>query len=1192
MGFPLTEEQRAVVDDRGGGLLVAAAAGSGKTRVLVERLMRRVQEEGADIDRFLVITYTKAAAAELRGRIAQELSARLAETPGDRHLRRQAMLLYQTQISTIHAFCAQLLREHGHLLDLEADLRLCDESEAGVLMLQAMDQVLEERYEAIGPESDFACLLDTMSAGRDDSRLVEIALDIYNKVQSHPDPHAWLAEQGGAFDLEGITDVGETVWGRLLLDQAREQVGYWRTRMEEALELCQGDEKLSRGYAPSLAETLADLEVFETALSQGWDRAAEKSAVSFPRLGAVRGCEDPAAQERIKAIREACKKRLGKLAERFADGSGQLLDDLRAVAPAVRGLFALVEDFSAAYTALKRRRRLLDFSDLEHLAIRLLRESDGSPTELAQLVGSRYIEVMVDEYQDTNEAQNAIFDAISGGGRRLFMVGDVKQSIYRFRLADPTIFLGKYRTFKPREEASEGEDRRILLTRNFRSRPQVLEGANFLFRSIMSVPFGEMDYTADEALYPGAEFPGRQEDYAVELDALDLSGAEPEGEGEKVPRDLLEARFAARRIRALLDGGFQVADGAGGTRPLEPGDVVILLRSPNTVLRHYARALGEQGLAWEAEGGEDFLTSTEVSVALSCLRIVDNPRQDVPLISVLRSPVWGFSADRLAQIRSAAPDTDFYGALLADGGADVGEFLEELDRLRDLSCDMSCHQLLWEVYDRFAMLGIFSAMGDGETRRGNLLALAECARQFESAGHKGLYGFLSYLDRVMNAGGRLSAPSPAGEGGGVRILSIHRSKGLEFPVVFLCGLARRLNREDMQKPMLFHPKLGVGPKGLDQERMVEYTTLARQAVAAQLEREMMAEELRLLYVAMTRAREKLVLTCALTGGARDLRRLAEDAACPVDPQALLTTQSAAQWVLLPVLARPDAGALRRAMERDVPLTASDCGPAWDIRWVDGGDLAAAPTFRRAAAAAEEPKAEGPDPAALAERLSWRYPHQADTLIPSKLTATQLKGRNLDQEAAEAAPQPPRPILFPRPRFAVEALGLTAAQKGTALHLVMQFIDFSRAATKKGAAEEIRRLVREAVITPQQGEAADPARIAALFSSPLGRELLASDTLQREFKFSILVPARDYYPQAGEGEEVLLQGVVDCWFETLEGITVVDFKTDRITVEDLPARAESYRSQLTAYSRALEEITGRPVVRKVLWFFRLDRAVEL
>ena len=1195
MGFPLTEEQRAVVENRGGGLLVAAAAGSGKTRVLVERLLGRVQEEGVDIDRFLVITYTKAAAAELRGRIAQELSSRLAAAPGDRHLRRQTMRLYKTQISTIHAFCAQLLREHGHLLDLDADLRLCDESEAGVLMLQAMDQVLEERYEAVVPESDFAHLLDTMSAGRDDSRLAEIALDIYGKVQSHPDPHAWLETQSQVYALEGISDAGETIWGKLLLEQAREQAGYWRTRMEEALALCEGDEKLSRGYAPSLSETLAALERFQTALGQGWDRAAERADIPFPRLGAVRGCEDPAAQERIKNIREACKKRMGKLAERFSDGSGQLLDDLRAVSPAVRGLFALVEDFTASYTALKRRRRLLDFSDLEHLAVSLLQEAGGSHTELAHLVASRYIEVMVDEYQDTNEVQNAIFDAISGGGRRLFMVGDVKQSIYRFRLADPTIFLRKYRTFQSYDKAGEGEDRRILLTRNFRSRPQVLEGANFLFRNIMSIPFGEMDYTADEALYPGAEFPGQGEDYAVELDALDLSDAEPEEGrgGEKPSRDLLEARFVAGRIRELLDSGFQVTGQEGNTRPLEQGDIVILLRSPNTVLRYYARALGEQGMAWEAEGGEDFLSSTEVLVALSCLRVVDNPRQDIPLISVLRSPVWGFSADRLSEIRSADPDTDFYGALLADGGEDVKEFLGELDRLRDLACDMSCHQLLWEVYDRFGMLGIFGGMGDGESRRRNLLALAEQARQFESAGHKGLYGFLSYLDRVLESGGHLSSPSPAGEGGGVRILSIHRSKGLEFPVVFLCGLARRLNREDMQKPMLFHPRLGVGPKGLDPERMVEYTTLARQAVAAQLEREMMAEELRLLYVAMTRAKEKLILTCALTGGARDLRRLAEDAACPVDPQALLATQSAAQWVLLPVLARPDAAALRLAMERDLPLTTDDCGPAWDIRWVDGRGLGAVPMVKH-----KEEKQDTyleirrEDLEALSQRLSWQYPYQADTAIPSKLTATQLKGRDLDLEAAEAAPQPPRPIQFPRPRFAAEALGLTPAQKGTALHLVMQFIEFSKSTTKHGAAEEIQRLVQKQIITPQQGEAADPARIAALFSSPLGRELLGSDTLQREFKFSILVPARDYYPQAEEGERVLLQGVVDCWFETLEGITVVDFKTDRIRKEELRARAEFYRSQLMAYSRALEEVTGRNVVRKVLWFFALNQAVEL
>ncbi len=1188
MPFPLTDEQRAVVENRGGGLLVSAAAGSGKTRVLVERLLSRVEEEGVDIDRFLVITYTKAAAAELRGRIVEELSARLAAEPSNRHLRRQATLVYKTQISTIHAFCGQLLRECGHLLDLDPDFRLCDESEAGVLMLRAMDAVLERRYESIDPEGDFALLLDTMSAGRDDSRVVEIALDIYGKVQSHPHPHTWLAQQLDAFALEGVNDAGETVWGALLLDQARQQADYWRGQMAQALEWAAEDEKLAKNYAPSLSATLDELEGFADAAGRGWDQAALHADIDFPKLGAVRGCSDPAAQERIKAVREKCKKRMAKLSELFRDPSARLLADMGAVYPAVRGLFALVEDFSAAYAALKRERGVLDFADLEHKAVELLVGEDGAPTELAEQWANRFTEVMVDEYQDTNEVQNAIFTAVSHGGRNLFMVGDVKQSIYRFRLADPTIFLGKYRSFRPYTQAEPGEPRRILLTKNFRSRPQVLEGANFLFRSVMSQRFGEMDYTADETLYPGAAFPGEGADYAVELDALDLSNAGGEGE-EKAPRDLLEARFVARRIRDLLDGGFPISD-KGELRRCAPADMVILLRSPGTVLHHYAQALGELDLPWEADGGEDFLESTEVSVALSYLQIIDNPRQDVPLISVLRSPVYGFSPDRLAEIRALEKNADFYDALCLDQKEDSAAFRAELEDLRDRAGDMSCHQLLWDVYDRTNLLGLFSALGDGETRRGNLLALAECARAFEEAGHKGLFGFLSYLERVRENGGRFTAPNPGGEGRGVRILSIHKSKGLEFPVVFLCGLSRRLNREDMQKPMLFHPKLGVGPKGLDRERMVEFPTLARKAVAAQLEREMMAEELRLLYVAMTRAREKLILTCALTGGGRDLQRLATDAGCPVEPQALLATQSTGQWVLLAALARPDGGALRRAADAYVEPTTADCGPAWDIRWVDGTDLAEAPPRRYDRVREDRETAEA-DPVLVA-RLAWTYPRAGDVDIPSKLTATQLKGRNLDEEASEQAPAPPRPVQFGRPRFAQEEFGLTAAQKGTALHLVMQFIDFDRADTVDGVAEEIGRLVERQIISPQQGEAAAPEKIAAFFQSNLGRAMKASGTLQREFKFSILAPAEDYYREAGAGEEVLLQGVVDCWFETAEGITVVDFKTDRVTEQSVQRRAEEYRPQLTAYSRALEAVTGKRVARRVLWFFALDRAVEL
>ncbi|WP_302496011.1 helicase-exonuclease AddAB subunit AddA [uncultured Flavonifractor sp.] len=1185
MAFSLTEEQQAAVDNRGGGLLVSAAAGSGKTRVLVERLLARV-EEGADVDRFLVITYTKAAAAELRSRIVEELSDRLALRPTDGHLRRQATLVYKAGISTIHAFCAQLLRECGHLLDLDPDFRLCDEGEAGILMLRALNDVLDRRYESM--EADFAQLVDTMSAGRDDTRLIQIVLDIRGRVQAHPNPAAWLEEQERTFALEGISDPVQTPWGQLLLADAAGQAAYWRRRMEEARDLCERDANLLANYGDSVAQTAQALQQFEEAASQGWDAARALLPIPFPTVGRKKMADDPAAVERVKVIRSACKKRLEKLEDWFADSGDDLLADLRTVYPAMRGLFALVRDFEEAYAAEKARRGLVDFSDLEHMAVRLLVGEDGQPTELARQWSTRYDEIMVDEYQDTNEVQNAIFSALSKDGTNLFMVGDVKQSIYRFRLADPTIFLGKYRSFKPYTEAGEGEERRVILSRNFRSRPEVLEGCNDLFRAVMSVPFGEMEYSDDQALYPGAPF---QPDstYCVELDALDGDIDGEEG-AEKVSRDLLEARFAARRIRDLLDQNFPVSDGEGGTRPVRPSDIVILLRSPNTVLRHYARALGERDILWEAEGGGDFFGSTEISVALSLLQIVDNPRQDVALISVLRSPVYGFSADRLAQIRSASPDTDFYAALAADDGEDSKAFLAELDDLRFGSGDMSSHQLLWHIYDRTNLLGIFGAMEEGETRQGNLLALAELARQFEGAGHKGLFRFLTYLTRLRENGNTLTPPAPGRTGGGVRIMSIHKSKGLEFPVVLLCGLARRLNREDMSRPILFHPKLGVGPKGLDVERGIEYPTLARMAVARQLEREMMAEELRLLYVAMTRAKEKLILSVALTGGGKDLEKLAGDAGDPVDPQVLLACQSVGQWVLLHALCRPEAGALRRAAGQDVAVLDTSFGPAWDIRFVDGMPLAQTPP-RRWIAPQRGPEEEeaGED---LTDLLRWTYPHEAEVDIPSKLTATQLKGRALDEEAAEEAPRPARSLSFGRPRFAAEEMGLTAAQRGTALHQVLQYIDFEKAETVEGVQAEIARLVEEQYITPQQGEAVDPAPIAAFFRSDLGQELLSSVSLRREFKFSILEPASRYYPQAGEGEQVLLQGVVDCWFETLEGITVVDFKTDRVTKRTVAERAEHYRPQLEAYSRALAEITGKQVIRRVLWFFALNQSVDL
>lgn len=1201
MSFPLTDEQRKIVEDRGGELLVSAAAGSGKTRVLVERLLDRVDRGGIDIDRFLVITYTKAAAAELRTRIAQELASRLAERPQNRHLRRQTTLVYRAQISTIHSFCSALLRESGHLLDLDPDFRLCDEGEAQVLMAQTLEAVLEKRYEGIDPESPYAQLVDTLSAGRDDSRLTQIVLDISNRIQSHPDPERWLNEQKQVWELDGVSDMAQTPWGALLMQEVHRQ-GHWcRERLTQALVLAQSDELLEANYAPSLSASLDSLEQLLSA--RDWDQTAACLPILFPPAGRKKKRtktvspmeEEQAAQtgERMKSIRTGCKKQLDKMAQGMDGDSAALLEELELSRPAVQALMDLVADFQRAYAAEKRRRNLLDFSDLEHFAVRLLLDEDGQPTPLADSWSSRFEEVQVDEYQDTNQVQNAIFFAVSRRGRTLFQVGDVKQSIYRFRLADPTIFLDKYRRFSNGDLAEEGEPRTRVLSKNFRSRPEVLEGCNDLFRSIMSTEFGEMDYTDDQALVPGAGFPVGT-DYALELNGLDLSFLGDQ-EGEKDSKDLLEARFAARRIRQLLSAPLMITEGES-LRPVRPSDVMVLLRSPGSLLHHYLRAFEEQEIPWVSDGGQDFFATTEVNVALSILQIVDNPRQDVSLISALRSPVYGFSGDKLAFLRSDASG-DFYDALVhggEQGDEECRDFLEGLAELRFGAGDKTCRQLIWHIYEKTNLLGIFGAMSGGRERQDNLLSLYALAGQMEEAGCRSLFQFLRRLDRLRAMNAKISSARPGREGEGVSILSIHRSKGLEKPVVLVCGLTRRLNRDDLMRPVLFHPKLGIGPKGLDRERMVEYSTLARRAVARQLEREMMAEELRLLYVAMTRAKEKLILTLAFTDGLRAVERLGEDLSVPVSPMALENQQNVGQWILLHALTRPEAASLR-ALAGLPEVEGAAFGPPWDIRWVEGMSLTGG-CLPKQGHVTDCPDSETGGEDGLTETLVWRYPYLACANIPSKLTATQMKGRTLDQEAAEDSVPPmqvagqSQPIY--RPNFVLEKHGLTPAQRGTALHQAMQYLPLRGDHSIGSIRAKLKELVAGGFLTSLQGEAIPPERLSAFLESPLGRAMAEAGECRREFKFSILVSAQDYFSEADEGEEVLLQGVIDAWFDDGVGVTVVDFKSDRIAPGGEPARADAYRPQLEAYGKALSSILGRPVRRTVLWFFATDTAFDL
>ena len=1187
MGIQLTKSQQAVVEDRGGRVLVSAAAGSGKTRVLVERLFRRVLgEEQADLDDFLIITYTRAAAAELRERIAQELGRRMAEDPGDRHLQRQLLLVYQTDIKTIDSFCTALLRENVHLLDLgeqgglTADFRVLDEGEAELLRQRVLPRVLESFYTGMTPGQ--TQLADCFGFGRDDRGLEELVLELHSKVQSHAYPHRWLEEQRQSW-ASLPEDGGETEFGRALLTRLARKARHWSDLLTRAGEELRSDNALERAYGPAFASGTAQLEALAEAAETGWDAAAGRLP-DFPRLSPARKCEDPALKEKMQTLWNRCKKESAAFCAILETTGAETGEDLRRSAPAMEALLALCVDFSAAYQQEKLRRNVTDFSDQEHYAVRLLLGEDGRPTPLAAVMSERYLEVMVDEYQDTNQVQNCIFDALARGGRSLFTVGDVKQSIYRFRLADPTIFLEQYRRYPDAAEAEEGEPRRILLSQNFRSRKEVLDAANFVFSAIMSREMGEVEYGEAERLYFGAAYLPPREDCLTEFHLL--LPPQDDGEAEKVPAALLEARMAADRIASLLSEGFPVTDeDSGELRPCRAEDIVILMRSPGPRLRHYARALTERGIPCATQENEDFFSAMEVAVMCSLLEILDNPRQDVPLIAVLRSPLAGFSPDRLALIRGRHPEGDFYEALAAFGEEDCEEFLTRLADLRSLARDMSVHRLIWRIYNQWNVLGVFGAMSGGGRRRENLVALYEHAKSFESAGYKGLFAFVTHLRRLLESGEQPVTASGASSGG-VQIMSIHKSKGLEFPIVLLTDLGKRFNRADLQTPVLVHPRLGLGPLYIDLDRRIRYPTIAREAVSGLVSRESRSEEMRVLYVGMTRAKEKLILTAAMPAAGRRMKELGALSALPVPAETVDGGRSMAEWILLPLLRRQEAAPLRDLAGQeaeDFPFTED---ASWQVFLHKDTPGICLPAGTEAGG---NSAADAPALPVNREALDFVYPYAAACNAPTKITATQLKGREKDREIVQETIQPYVRRDFSAPRFLSGRRPLTGAERGTAMHLVMQHLPLKED-TDVGAVVE--DLAARRFLTREQAEAVDQAAVRRFLASPLASELRKADRVEREFRFSLLMPGEKYFPELDGGEEVLLQGVVDLFAVRDGGVTVVDFKTDYVTEDTLPEKIAHYRPQLEAYSAALERILELPVKHRILYFFCAGQAVEV
>ena len=1162
--MPLTPQQETAVYDRGGSLLVSAAAGSGKTKVLVERLFSYMEQEGCQVDDFLIITYTKAAAAELRGKIAQELTRRVADRPGDGHLRRQMLRVYQADIKTVDAFCAGLLRENVHLLppveehSLTPDFRVLDEQEAMLLRRRVLDRVLEDFYAHIEEDGNARQLAETLGAGRDDRALEALVLDLHEKTQSHPHPLRWLEQlrQGWEVTTQELADTG---CGRYLMEDALRRADFWALRLTRAVEDMADYPAVYKAYGDRFLEVAQDLEALRDKAAGGWDSLAQ-GVPSFRRMGVAKGEENAACRERAKAVLEQAKKALKDIQAIFSVPEAELLEDLRQMAPAMLALLRLTAQFTLHYQAEKVRRNVMDFSDQEHYAIDLLTDGQGRPTELAKQVSSRYREVMVDEYQDSNQVQNCIFRALSGEERRLFAVGDVKQSIYRFRLADPTIFLEKYLSYRPAAEAEEGQPRKVLLSRNFRSRREVLDGTNFVFRAIMSREMGEMDYGDDEQLYFGAEaaYPPRP-GMEPELHLISVENTEE----ETFDRTEVEARFVARRIRRLLDQGFPVQGEDGQPRPVEPEDIVILMRSPRARLAAYTAALRRENIP--CTSGE-----SEALVMVSFLQIIDNPRQDVPLIAVLRSPLFGFSPDRLAQIRALLPEGDYYDALCLDEHEDTAAFRQTLDGLRLAARDMTADRLLWKLYTQCHAMAVFGAMEGGAARKENLIALYTYAGQQAAAGRGGLFDFVTQLHDLLEEG-RQPPISTQATGSGVQIMSVHRSKGLEFPVVILADLHKRFNADDFHRPVLVHPQLGLGTERVDRQRRIRYDTVTKSAVAAALTRESKAEEMRILYVALTRAKEKLICVDCMSHARKRAADLAVLAEMPAPPEAVAGAKCPGDWLLLPLLCAPEGEPIRRWAETE-PQTLTGAGGGWQVQvW----ENPVAPALRERDSTPEEARESGP-----VEVRELDYPHPAACRIPTKVTATQLKGRELDEEIAQGTVRRVRQVQVETPRFLIGERPLSAAQRGTAMHLLMQYLDLSGPEPE----QQVQALLARHLLTPEQAASLELEQVRRFLASPLAERIRRAGEVYREYRFSLLLPASLYDPEAEPEDELMLQGVVDCAFRTEQGLVIVDFKTDRILPQEAAQRAELYRPQLTAYSQALSRVLEAPVAERVLYFF--------
>ncbi len=1143
----LTSYQKEVVTNEGGTLLISAAAGSGKTHVLIDRMLRKVNSETdpCNIDDFLIITFTKAAAAELRGKIIRRINAMIAEGDGSRHLQEQLSRVYLAQISTIHGFCSSLLRDYAHELDLPVDFRIVEESEAYAIRDKVMSNLLDEAYRE--KHEDIMATMDILGAGRDDKTLPKMIYRSYDAIMNTPNRNDTLKNLRDMLEYHYAESISESPWGKFLIGEFKVFLTEALNQVREVFEIIENNSWLSK-YASAFEEMEGTFLRYESA--EGWDDIRQIAPL-FGKLSSINKAPDPELKDYVQEIRKTLKKKLDKWLDKFRLPSSAVIEDLCRTAPALRGLLLLTERFTENFRKEKQGRHLLDYDDLEQETLELLYRKGNTPTPIAREISQRYVELMIDEYQDTNGVQDKIFAAISHNGKNLFFVGDVKQSIYGFRRAEPQIFTAKYYSYADFTKAKEGEPRKILLSDNFRSSALILQAANDVFRLLMNKRVGDVDYGEEEALRPKGKVPPLAPGYkAVELHGIHCS---KEDKGPDRTEIHYEAEFVARRIAAILKNEPLPMDKE--QVPTKPEDIVILMRSPSVRAVIFQKALQRYGIQ-SVCSNENLFEADEIRFLYSLLQIIDNPHRDIPLLSVLLSKVVRLSPDTLAQARSKYRKADVYDALRWYSPDEP--FLRTLDDLRRCGQRGCMRELFDMIEDSFSLRKVYSKT------QYNLDAFASVVDQFDSGTRFGLPAFLQHIERLKDKG--LQGEDTKAKGA-VQITTIHKSKGLEYPIVFLCCLGVGFNLRDSYESVQIDETFGVAAKVLDKERMVTYPTVALNAIKEKLRRDTISEEMRLLYVAMTRPQHRLIMTCSRENLAEHVKGLQQQIADPMPRSVIESAGSLGDWVLMTALTYPeDTEGDRKEKGMHYP---------WSMR------------IHHASGLMEQRNEEGTieEPVEVPALRVLNYAYEKASRQEGKLTATQLKGEEKEDKREIFSPIP----RSMKPNFA--ARKLSATERGTAIHMAMQYMKYELCTDIETVSGELERLVSEGFITREQAEAVPPVKILRFFHSPLGHRVLKADKVIREFKFSILEDAGKYDPEL-TGEKYLLQGVTDCCFVEDGYLNILDFKSDRITKETEQDRAEYYRGQIYAYAEALSKIFQLPVRDKILYFFATDSAYSL